>query len=301
MRFIPVLLSFVILVGCGSEKPKESSGAQEFSFPAALSKPTELERRSAELVRKAADKAVEGQQGEIKGVISSMHKAEENLRAATEKDINRAAADVLKRLASAPADQDAQVSVYMFPQIIHTRISNIPKSEHKKTYQELRRFADQAIEILSKTATPGSETTLQVMQETGINASLKLGDDEYANKLAEKMLAENTGKAGWNFGNVVHDANRTLAEIAFRKGDIDEASKRLIEAGKSPGSPQLNSFGPTFPLVPKLWSKGRKEPVLEYLRGISKFYEPEKVKGWIKQLERGSLPTDREWVMSTRQ
>jgi len=92
-----------------------------------------------------------------------------------------------------------------------------------------------------------------------------------ARHYAELML-QNT-EAGWNYGNRVHHGNLVLGRIALREGNIEEAKSRLIAAGKSPGSPQLNSFGPNMLLAKALLEIGEREIVIEYFELCSKFWE----------------------------
>jgi TonB family protein len=48
----------------------------------------------------------------------------------------------------------------------------------------------------------------------------------------------------WNYGNAIHDGNMILGQVALRQGNVTLARQYLLEAGKTGGSPQLNSFGP---------------------------------------------------------
>jgi hypothetical protein len=146
----------------------------------------------------------------------------------------------------------------------------------------------------------GSVSFIQDFQENAVESALALGDDTYAKRTSQDLLAENSDKDNWNYGNVIHDSNLVLAEIAFREKNLDEASNKLIAAGTSPGSPQLDSFGPSFPIAKKLWEAGRKEAVIRYLNGISEFWEKDRVQAWIKSLQSGSEPTDSEWTRATR-
>jgi hypothetical protein len=139
----------------------------------------------------------------------------------------------------------------------------------------------------------------QQFRSIELECALALHDDSGATELGYELLDENTDAESWDYGNVVHDVNMALAEIDFRHDDLDGAAAKLRAAGNGPGSPQLNSFGPSFSLVPKMWRAGRKEAVLDYLQGISKYYEPERVKGWIAELRSGTLPADSEWVSHT--
>jgi len=54
-----------------------------------------------------------------------------------------------------------------------------------------------------------------------------------------------------------------LGRLALRDGNIAAAKAFLLEAGKSTGSPQMNSFGPNLSLAKDLLQKGEKEVVIK--------------------------------------
>ena len=84
--------------------------------------------------------------------------------------------------------------------------------------------------------------------------------------------------------------------LAVHSGDLNEAEKQLMAAGDTPGSPQLNSFGPNTSLAKALLERGRTKAVLEFLQKCSKFWRKpdgtinERCSMWIQQLELGQTP-----------
>ena len=98
-------------------------------------------------------------------------------------------------------------------------------------------------------------------------------------------------RSDWNYGNAVHKANLALGRLALRDGDIEQAKHYLIEAGKTPGSPQLNSFGPNMLLAKELLEKG-ETAVLEYLDLCAKFWRSDfgSVSTWKKLIAEGKQP-----------
>ena len=54
-----------------------------------------------------------------------------------------------------------------------------------------------------------------------------------------------------------------LGLLALNQGNVKPASQYL-DAGSTPGSPQLNSFGPDMSLAQALLEKGERDTVLEY-------------------------------------
>ncbi len=66
---------------------------------------------------------------------------------------------------------------------------------------------------------------------------------------------------------------------------------------EAPGSPQLNSFGPTMSLAAEFLKVGEREVVLAYFDPCSKFWEKYTLKGWAKAVENGETP---QWLMRLR-
>ena len=106
--------------------------------------------------------------------------------------------------------------------------------------------------------------------------SLNQGHDAEAKSLAEELerLAPQYPK-DWNYGNAVQDFNIVQGRLALKAGDVEAAKKRLLAAGHSPGSPQMNSFGPNMTLARDLLAKGEKAVVLEYFDLCKKFWKLE--------------------------
>jgi hypothetical protein len=76
------------------------------------------------------------------------------------------------------------------------------------------------------------------------------------------------------------------------RGDYDRAETELIAAGQTPGSPQLDSFGPNCQLASELLTVGRVEPVLEFLRLVDTFWDRDCSQSatWAAQIRQGSVP-----------
>ena len=77
----------------------------------------------------------------------------------------------------------------------------------------------------------------------------------------------------WNYGNAIHKANLILGLVARRGGRKAEAVSYLSSAGTTPGSPQLDSFGPSL-LLAREWAKaGEHKAVAGYLRSVQRFWK----------------------------
>jgi hypothetical protein len=111
------------------------------------------------------------------------------------------------------------------------------------------------------------DAILVSLAKTAFDAGLN--DD--AKAFATKLL-EGDGD-DWNRGNRIHHGNLILGQIALSNGNVAEAKSRLLLAGKTTGSPQLNSFGPNMRLAKELLERGETEVVLEYFELCKKFWK----------------------------
>ena len=96
----------------------------------------------------------------------------------------------------------------------------------------------------------------------------------------------------WNYGNAIQDANLVLGRIAVREGRIDDAKAYLRASGRSPGSPQMNTFGPDMSLANDLLEKGERDVVLEYFDLCRKFWEMHegRLDIWAREVREGKIP-----------
>lgn len=102
--------------------------------------------------------------------------------------------------------------------------------------------------------------------------ALEDGDLTLARQLAQEWLAADSDPTAWHYGNTIHNANQLLGLISVREGDLDSAKRYLLAAGNTPGSPQLDSFGPQMHLAQTLLSRGERDIVLEYLELAACFW-----------------------------
>jgi tetratricopeptide (TPR) repeat protein len=123
--------------------------------------------------------------------------------------------------------------------------------------------------------------------------SFVLGKTEDARNYASNLLALLPKFPNdWNYGNAVQDGNLVLGRIAVQEGRMEDAKRYLLEAGKSPGSPQMNSFGPNMSLAKDLLEKGEREVVLEYFELCRKFWRMDRgrLDQWSRQVRDGKVP-----------
>lgn len=119
------------------------------------------------------------------------------------------------------------------------------------------------------------------------------GKLDRAESIANQLLKEAPNwEKNWNYGNAIQAGNIVLGRIALRRGEVNSAKKYLIAAGNTPGSPQLNSFGPDMTLARDLLAKGEKDVVLEYFDLCSRFWESSfsKLNEWRSDIREDRLP-----------
>jgi Flp pilus assembly protein TadD len=124
-------------------------------------------------------------------------------------------------------------------------------------------------------------------------SALAAGEIEKASLYAQQLLkAGEKHPKDWNYGNSIHHGNNVLGQIALKKGNVQEADEFLLKAGQTPGSPQLNSFGPNMTLAKELLEAGEKDTVLRYFALCGKFWKSgtDRLDDWTKEVKAGLVP-----------
>jgi hypothetical protein len=141
-------------------------------------------------------------------------------------------------------------------------------------------------------ATPYSSDKFYVLTMIAPTA-YTAGDLEKAKSYSNALLSMAADFPGnWNYGNAIHVGNLVLGRVALASGDVASAKIYLLEAGKTIGSPQLNSFGPNMTLARELVEKGEREVVLEYFNLCAKFWKMpgERLEKWALLVKDGKTP-----------
>ena len=153
--------------------------------------------------------------------------------------------------------------------------------------------------------TPALARFYSISQE--LTAAYKSNNVAAAQSLATEYLqASKSFPCNWNYGNAIHDSNAVLGLLALHSGKRNEAAQFLVSAGKTPGSPQLNSFGPSLLLAKEVAQAGQFTAVEAYLRSVQTFWkpvdmsvlgallpyfrDPDPISTWIKQAHEGKVP-----------
>lgn len=197
-------------------------------------------------------------------------------------------------------------------------INGLSPDRKKEYYLYELVYLQEAVEIFK--ATPKSDLNPQIedvpqiilqMQDPMAVAAMESGDLSLSKQIAEEMLTHNKDPNSWNYGNVIFQANTVLGRVALRENNLEKAGEYLIRSGKTPGSPQLNSFGPSFVLARELLEKGQKETVIAYLDLVAVFWaNPDKtlpkykkwteekallLTKWKQEIRDGRTPPDPQW------
>ena len=126
-----------------------------------------------------------------------------------------------------------------------------------------------------------------------IDAAYKAKDFRMVKELAKENLAlAVVYRCNWNYGNAIYDTNRILGLVSLKDGDVNAAVSYLLQAGKSPGSPQLDTFGPNLDLANELLKRGQVTAVTAYLHEIRSFWTMNsgKIASWLSQIKEGKKP-----------
>jgi len=99
-------------------------------------------------------------------------------------------------------------------------------------------------------------------------------------------------KNNWNYGNAIFYGNFVLGRVALRRNNVVEAGQYLLAAGATPGSPQLDSFGPGMALAKELLDKGQTSVVLQYFALCKKFWKMDRgrLDEWSAIVRSGKMP-----------
>jgi hypothetical protein len=96
----------------------------------------------------------------------------------------------------------------------------------------------------------------------------------------------------WAHGNARHHGHVGLGLVALEQGDTAAAREHLLEAGRTPGSPQLDTFGPNMALAQALLEHGERAVVLSYFDECRDFWwmQDGELDRWSAAVRAGETP-----------
>lgn len=123
--------------------------------------------------------------------------------------------------------------------------------------------------------------------------AFEAGETEKARSYAKQLLEmASRNRNNWNYGNAIFYGNFVLGRIAARQGDLAQAGQYLLASAATPGSPQLDTFGPNMTLAKELLENGKRDVVLQYLARCKNFWKDDygKLDKWIATVRSGGTP-----------
>ncbi len=159
------------------------------------------------------------------------------------------------------------------------RLADIQSMATPAGDEQIRAAAPTRLKLWERVAKKSSPERRMIYLSNLALAALDAGENARAKAYAEEMLesaplqAAPTHPAHWNQGNAIYTGHSVLGQLALRAGDIEGAKRELLLAARTPGSPQLDSFGPDCTLASQLSELGETEAVLAFLKEIERFWE----------------------------
>ncbi len=148
-----------------------------------------------------------------------------------------------------------------------------------------------SLQMYEKALSLEDELARRSMLQEVAKIAFETADFEKARSYALEMVSE-ADESSWNYGNTIHHGNLILGRLALRSGDIENAKLHLSQAGKTPGSPQLNSFGPNMQLAKELLEHGETEAVLDFFELCRVFWQLDagRLDSWAQDIRANRVP-----------
>jgi tetratricopeptide (TPR) repeat protein/thiol-disulfide isomerase/thioredoxin len=156
-----------------------------------------------------------------------------------------------------------------------------------------RKPAPEKIALLEKALrTAGNASPRSYVLPQLAEAYFDAGNLELAAERAQQSIDSTQKDSDPNHGGDLHVGNIVLGRIALKKGDIEEAKRRLLAAGNTTSTPVLMSFGPNWNLAQDLFAKGERETVLAYIDLCRKFWTSDRgrLDTWAASIRNGGSP-----------
>ena len=124
-------------------------------------------------------------------------------------------------------------------------------------------------------------------------AAFAAGDYNKSEAYAMELLAMAPEyRQDWNYGNAIYYGSMWMGRVALaRDHNISGARNALLAAGRTTGSPQLNSFGPNMTLAKDLLDLGERDTVLAFFVLCRDFWKRGKaLDEWTAAIQDGRAP-----------
>jgi hypothetical protein len=124
-------------------------------------------------------------------------------------------------------------------------------------------------------------------------AAFDAGDPAAAEGYARELLADITRFPNFGTGDATFYGNLVLGKVALtRDHDATAAKTWLLAAGKTVGTPALDTFGPNMSLAKDLLAAGERDIVLQFFEECRSFWKNggDKLTQWIDDVQKGRTP-----------
>jgi hypothetical protein len=167
--------------------------------------------------------------------------------------------------------------------------------------QVMKQAAVSAVSELEKAWNLGGSSNSDPMLSQIAKLAVVAGEDDKAVQYATVLVNTfklGSGQSPLSVGGPIHDGNMVLGQVALHRGDRAGAEQYLVKAGASPGSPQMDQFGPNFSLARDLLAVRSTDVVLMYCDEVAKFWSDPKLATWRAAIAAGQTPNfgDNLWV-----
>jgi hypothetical protein len=170
---------------------------------------------------------------------------------------------------------------------------NLPKHRAKDSEEDSDPKKATLLQIEEAYELTSSEMQKMMLLSGMAKAAYEAGEYDKAESYAKRALAAVESLSAENAqGEAIHQGNIVLGRIALRNGGIHKAKEYLMAAGRTPGSPTLNSLGPSMGLAKELLEIDEDRAVLEYLDLCGEFWKggADKLPAWKAVIEEGGIP-----------
>lgn len=162
--------------------------------------------------------------------------------------------------------------------------------------------AERALRVLGNPPSREDEELRALWLRRSAWLAVQCDELQVAEQCSTELLELALGRAGWDVGNRIHHGNLILGHVALGRRDVELSERRLVDAGATSGSPQLNSFGPNTSLARELLRHGRAPVVISFLQACRSFWcPPERVDpvairnrarldSWVATIQEGGIP-----------
>jgi hypothetical protein len=124
-------------------------------------------------------------------------------------------------------------------------------------------------------------------------SACELGKWEKARQYARELLQlASDYPDDWNYGNAIYYGYFVLGRVAVEEGNLALAGQYLRNASTTPGSPQLNNFGPNMTLARELLEHRQFSVVADFLEQCKSFWKMDqgRLEQWAALVRRGEIP-----------